>query len=255
MMSRLTQKAMASLKERSFATPPRLPRNRRAICELRKAESALETPEIVGALPRPLVLLHGYADLPERWDRLRDCLSRKTRDLPPIHWQFDLLRDLPIVPLAAELAAQLEAAGFDEVDVLAHSMGGLVGMHLALLTQTTVRVLRIFAMATPFGGTYAGRMGRRMGAPFPAQLRDLSPNSDLSQALLSADRPAELEVRSYWIQGDLTVPRRSVCRFGAIHRDYSASHWNLPDMTHICMPHEARVVRDVLGDLCNRETP
>ena len=250
-MSRITQKAMASLKDRSFATPPRLPRNRNAICELRNAESALETPEIVGTLPRPLVLLHGYADLPERWDLLRDCLTRKTRDLPPVHWQFNLLRNTPIADLAAELAAELEASGLDDVDIVAHSMGGLVGMHLALLTRTKLRVRRLFALATPFGGTYAGRMGRGVGAPFSAQLKDLSPNSVLSQSLLQAQRPAGLQTRSYWIQGDLTVPRRSVCRFGAIHRDYPASHWNLPDMTHICMPHEARVVRDVLTDLCD----
>ncbi|MFT5126427.1 MAG: pimeloyl-ACP methyl ester carboxylesterase [Rhodothermales bacterium] len=250
MISRFTQKAMTSLKKRSFTTPPRLPRNRSAICELRKAESALETPAIVGSLPRPLVMLHGYADLPERWDLMRDCLERKTRDLPPIYLQFDLLRDVPLAALAAELAEQLETEGLTEVDVLAHSMGGLVGMHLALLAQTAVRVRRIFTLATPFGGTYAGRMGRTVGAPFPTQLSDLSPNSALSQALLGAQRPAGFEAHSYWIQGDLTVPRRSVCRFGAIHRDYPASHWHLPDMTHICMPHEARVVRDVLTDLC-----
>jgi pimeloyl-ACP methyl ester carboxylesterase len=250
MISRFTQKAMTSLKVRSFATPPRLPRNRKAICEVRNAESALEAPNVIGSLPRPLVLLHGYADLPERWDLMRDCLARKTHDLPRIHWRFNLLRDVSLELLAAELAAELESEGFDEVDVLAHSMGGLVGAQLALLTQSSVRVRRIFTLATPFGGTYAGRMGRGVGAPFRAQLADLSPNSGISQALLQASRPAGFEARSYWIQGDLTVPRRSVCRFGAIHRDYPASHWNLPDMTHICMPQEARVLRDVLTDLC-----
>jgi pimeloyl-ACP methyl ester carboxylesterase len=228
-----------------------LPRNRNAICELRKAELALETPEVIGQLPRPLVMLHGYADFPGRWDLMRDCLERKTNNLPPLLWEFDLLRDVPIEPLAAELAAFLEAEGHEEVDVLAHSMGGLVGLQVALRTQTPVRVRRLFALATPFDGTYAGRMGRGVGAPFRRQLVDLSPRSKLTQALSEASRPADFAVRSYWIHGDLTVPRRSVCSFGAPHRDYSATHWNLPDMTHICMPQEARVVRDVLGDLCH----
>jgi pimeloyl-ACP methyl ester carboxylesterase len=82
----------------------------------------------------PLVLLHGLGDGAASWDGVAPALARRSRVYAPDlrgHGRSDRPGDYSVELMAADAAAFLDALGLDRVDLIGHSMGGLVGYLLA----------------------------------------------------------------------------------------------------------------------------
>lgn len=154
--------------------------------------------------PRPLVVIGGILDSPARVDRLAARLRALTaddalmlavsvRDAPSFDAAHDALR--------AALRGLPAADAPPEVDVVGVSMGGLVARHAA--GQGTLRIRRLFTLATPHRGARAARL------PLPQpRVRDMRAGSPFLRAL-DADRARQaargMTLIPYVRLGDLVV--------------------------------------------------
>ena len=104
------------------------------------------TTTVSGSGP-PLVLiqgvgLHGDGWLPQvaRLERTYSCLRFDNRG---IGRSLPIGSSLSVEQMAADVAALMDAAGWDDAHVVGHSLGGLVGLELALTTPERVRSLAL----------------------------------------------------------------------------------------------------------------
>lgn len=133
---------------------------------------------------RPLVVLPGLADNTSIFTELKQALETCGAG-PVVSFGYSWLDD---VRTAAErLADQVEelcaVTGSDTVDVVGHSLGGLVARYYVQRLAGHARVGTLVSIATPHGGTIAARLP----SPLPV-IRQLRPGSEL---LLELSEPAQ----------------------------------------------------------------
>jgi len=101
--------------------------------------------------------------------------------------------------LAAFIEEILEVTGESRVDLVAHSMGGLVA-RLAIAEYGIAPAIRtLVTLGTPHLGTYSARLGNS------EITRALRPNSELVRALAKSPLPPDLRAVSFWSRGDLVI--------------------------------------------------
>jgi 3-oxoadipate enol-lactonase len=82
----------------------------------------------------PLVLLHGLGDGAASWEGVAPAFARRWRVYAPDlrgHGRSDRTGNYSVELMEADLLGFLDALGLDRVDLIGHSMGGLVGYLLA----------------------------------------------------------------------------------------------------------------------------
>jgi pimeloyl-ACP methyl ester carboxylesterase len=116
---------------------------------------------------RPLVLLHGLADHMGTWSRLLPLLPEGRRvilaDLPG-HGLSTRQGPYDADAIAARLADAFDALGLDEIDLVAHSLGGAASLALAPLLG---RRLSRLALIAPAGLSSAVPLHLRLVAAAP----------------------------------------------------------------------------------------
>lgn len=148
----------------------------------------------------PIVLLPGIY---ETW-RFLEPLARVLHDRGhPVH-VVDELGDnrRPISEQASRVAAFLIANGLDDVVVVAHSKGGLIGKHVMAFHPAGSRVRAMVAVATPFGGS---RYSRLMPTP---SLRAFA-SGDATMRALAAAAEANARIVSAYGAFDPHIPEGS----------------------------------------------
>ncbi|MGN6199449.1 esterase/lipase family protein [Humibacter sp.] len=149
----------------------------------------------------PVLLLPGVHESPRFLDPFAAlCVACGRRP----HVLTALGRNVERVLDTAELAASyLERQDLNDVLVIAHSKGGLVGKQLMTWERTRSRVGGMVAIATPFSGSaFATRAPVR-------SLRDFSP-ADSTLLELSANRAANRDIVSAFPRFDPQIPAGSV---------------------------------------------
>ena len=140
--------------------------------------------------PAPVLLVPGVY---ETWQFLRP-VARTLRDHGhEVHVLSDLRRNTATVAESAAIAARyLDAHGLDDVVVVAHSKGGLIGKHLMVDDVDRgqpERVRRMVAIATPFTGSPYARLvpagNLRMFSPSDTVLRTLAANLAVNARITS----------------------------------------------------------------------
>jgi triacylglycerol lipase len=109
--------------------------------------------------------------------------------------------------IARAVHALRDRTGSDNIDVVAHSMGGLATRcYLAGLETRGCPLRRVVFLATPHAGTWAALFA------FGGGRREMLPGSDLLNALACQDWPDGLETFSVRTPWDMRVlPRSSAC--------------------------------------------
>ncbi len=156
----------------------------------------------------PVLLLHGYdMNRASMWPLaayLRARGWRWTHSVNHAAWNN------PIPAHARRLADHISemkrVTGAAQVDIVAHSMGGLVAAWYAARMDGAADIRRLVTIGTPWQGTHIAYFGRR------AEARDLEPES----AVLAEVHPLPVPVVSIWTpQDQIVVPATSSAIPGA----------------------------------------
>jgi PGAP1-like protein len=188
--------------------------------------------------PRPIIVLHGYAQNRANFLPLACRLGRA--GLGPIfgfeYWTLGR---------TAAAARQLgwfvdevrQATGAADVDVIGHSMGGVVGRYYVALAGGDGAVNHLITIGSPHTGTEISRIG--LGHP----TRELVLGSALLTRLAAAPPPARTRITVMWSRGDALVP-------GGRQPAFPGGEVILyPDLGHVALLTSRRVARAVIARL------
>ncbi len=151
--------------------------------------------------PRPVIVLHGYAMNRANFMPLAFRLAHAGIG-PVLGFEYWTLGR------TAAAARQLgwfvdqvrEATGSAEVDLIGHSMGGVVARYYVMLAGGDGVVRRLITLGSPHAGTDVSRFG--IGHPG----RELVRGSKLISRLTMAPPPQSTKLTTIWSRGDALVP-------------------------------------------------
>jgi pimeloyl-ACP methyl ester carboxylesterase len=163
--------------------------------------------------PRPpVILLHGFgtssAVTTPLARYLRRELGRPVIRVPlggrlPIHLG-DVRRSAARVQ--AEIERRAADSGFPYVDVVGHSLGGLVATYLLKALDRGRRVRRVITLGTPHRGTPAALLGALLLGFFSRAIWQMIPGSPLLRQLAKLPVPAGSEIVAVASDADNLVP-------------------------------------------------
>jgi len=148
----------------------------------------------------PILILPGIY---ETW-RFVEPLARALHDRGhPVHVVTELGGNLrPVAESAERVGRLLEARALEDVVVVAHSKGGLIGKHLMAFHPAGARVRAMVAVATPFGGS---RYSRLMPTPSLRAFR----SGDATMRALAASAAVNARIVSVYGLFDPHIPEGS----------------------------------------------
>ncbi len=188
--------------------------------------------------PRPVVLVHGYAMSRAYFLLLTARLGRA--GLGPFYG-FEYWTLGKVASAARRLGEFVEELcrfhGVDAVDLVGHSMGGVVARYYLALGGGASRVRHLVTLGSPHSGTEVSYFG--VGRP----VHELLPGSALLARLEAAGLPRGVRALAVWSRGDSMV--------------WSPEQAQLPgarmvafdDLGHLGLLASRRVAREVAGFL------
>jgi pimeloyl-ACP methyl ester carboxylesterase len=151
--------------------------------------------------PRPIIVVHGYWMNRVNFAPLAVRLRRA--GLGPVYG-FEYWTLGKVSSAAERLAAYVDevraSTGADRVDVIGHSMGGVVGRYYITLGGGAPFVRCLITLGSPHGGADFSRFG--VGRP----VKDLRAGSPLLSRLSATGLPTETAVTAVWSRSDALVP-------------------------------------------------
>ncbi|MFE3488176.1 MULTISPECIES: alpha/beta fold hydrolase [Streptomyces] len=224
---------------------------------VRPTSSGAEGPDHAGAAPPgaaalpvaptvapPVVLLHGFIDNRSVFVVLRRALTRHGhRHLEALNYS-PLTRD---VRTAAELLGRhvedvCERTGHSRVDIVGHSLGGLIARYYVQRLGGDRRVRTLVTLGTPHGGTAVAP-----GAGVHPIVRQMRGGSSVIEELRAPAPGCRTRFVSFWSELDqLMVPVATAC---VDHPDLDAVNVRVTGIGHLALPVHptvAAAIRDAL---------
>lgn len=190
--------------------------------------------------PRPVIVIHGYAMNRANFLPLAYRLARV--GLGPIvgfeYWTLGR-----VAAGARQLAWFVEevqaATGAPQVDIIGHSMGGVVGRYYVQLLGGDGAVANLITLGSPHAGTDVSEFG--VGHP----MRELLIGSTLVQRLAAAPPPRDTRVTMIFSHADALVPASTQ---DSLHIP-RADRIVYDDLGHVALLGSRRVARDIIKRL------
>ena len=188
------------------------------IWQLRSFASRQDPATFLTGQGRPVVILPGVY---ENWRFMLPLIRDLHEQGHPVHIVAALGRNrVPVPDGARRVAAYLETRGLNDVVLIAHSKGGLVGKQLMSAGVSASRVRAMLAAATPFAGSrYARFMLNRT-------LRSFSPGNETLTAL-GRVLEANERIVSVFPSFDPHIPEGSVLEGARNVRVQTAGHFRV----------------------------
>jgi pimeloyl-ACP methyl ester carboxylesterase len=125
--------------------------------------------------------------------------------------------------IARKVESLVEQTGVEKVDIIGHSLGGLVGLYYLKRLGGRRRVRKLILLGTPTGGTWSALASLALGrASF-----QLLPTSPFLRELNETPWPAGVEVVSMGGERDFLAPLASTVLEGVRHVALPTSHSGL----------------------------
>jgi triacylglycerol lipase len=203
----------------------------------------------VEAAGTPILLIHGMIDN-------RAIFARLTRRLRG--HGFTRVHSLNYSPatndiraaaerLAAEVEELVAASGHERINVVGHSLGGLIARYYVQRLGGDARVGTLVTLGSPHHGTLAAHL-------VPARLgRQLRPGSDLFQELELPAPGLRTRVVAYWSDLDQLIVPHDNARLA--HPDLACRNVLVRHVGHMSLPIVGRVVHEVATLLGEPATP
>ena len=161
----------------------------------------LPLPGHAGRGPRPVIVVHGYAMNRANFRTLARRLA--AAGLGPIvgfeYWTLG--KTGSAARKLAEVIDDVRArTGAAQVDLIGHSMGGVVGRYYVSLMGGDGTVANLITLGSPHGGTDVSAIG--IGRP----AKELLLGSSLVQRLVAAGPPRQTKLTIVWSRSDALVP-------------------------------------------------
>ncbi|MEU3715665.1 esterase/lipase family protein [Streptomyces californicus] len=192
----------------------------------------------------PVVLLHGFIDNRSVFLVLRRALTRHGHRRTASLNYSPLTRDIRAA--AALLGRQVEAVrartGHDRVDIVGHSLGGLIARYYVQRLGGDRRVRTLVTLGTPHGGTAVAP-----GAGLHPIVRQMRGGSPVIEELRLPAPGCRTRFVSFWAELDqVMVPVETAC---VDHPDLDAVNVRVTGIGHLALPVHpavAAAVREVL---------
>ncbi|MEU6356961.1 alpha/beta fold hydrolase [Streptomyces sp. NPDC047072] len=179
----------------------------------------------------PVVLLHGFIDNRSVFVLLRRSLAQHGRQ------QIESLNYSPLtcdIRAAAELLGRhiegiCERTGSREVDIVGHSLGGLIARYYVQRLGGDLRVRTLVTLGTPHSGTRVVPL-----ADAHPIVRQMRPGSDLLEELSRPAPGCRTHFVSFWSDLDhLMDPPETAC---VDHPDLHAQNVRVTGIGHLALP-------------------
>ncbi|MFC9113233.1 MULTISPECIES: esterase/lipase family protein [Streptomyces] len=197
--------------------------------------SALPAPEGTAQLPvrakPPVVLLHGFIDNRSVFVLLRRSLAQHGRQ------QIESLNYSPLtcdIRIAAELLGRhieqvCERTGSTRVDVVGHSLGGLIARYYVQRLGGDRRVRTLVTLGTPHSGTRVAPLAN--AHPIVRQMR---PGSPVLEELAQPAPGCRTRFVAFWSDLDhIMDPLETAC---VEHPDLTAVNVRVSGVGHLALP-------------------
>ncbi|MER7661293.1 MULTISPECIES: alpha/beta fold hydrolase [unclassified Streptomyces] len=193
--------------------------------------AATPLPTGAGPVPPPAVLLHGFVDNRSVFVLLRRSLARHG-------WRH--LECLNYSPLTCDIRTAAELlgrhieeicvrTGRSEVDIVGHSLGGLIARYYVQCLGGDQRVRTLVTLGTPHSGTTVAPLAS--AHPIVRQMR---PGSALIEELRGPAPGCRTRFVSFWSDLDqLMVPVETAC---VDHPDLIAQNVQVSGIGHLALP-------------------
>ncbi|MER7566327.1 lipase family alpha/beta hydrolase [Streptomyces sp. NPDC048523] len=179
----------------------------------------------------PVVLLHGFIDNRSVFVLLRRSLAQHGRQ------QIESLNYSPLtcdIRAAAELLGRhiegiCERTGSERVDVVGHSLGGLIARYYVQRLGGDTRVRTLVTLGTPHSGTRVAPLAN--AHPIVRQMR---PGSELLEELTEPAPGCRTHFVSFWSDLDhLMDPLETAC---IDHEDLMVENVRVSGIGHLALP-------------------
>ena len=194
--------------------------------------------------PRPVIVLHGYAMNRANFLALAQRMAQA--GLGPVYGfeYWTLGRTAAAARQLGWFVDEVRAAtGAATVDLVGHSMGGVVAKYYVSLAGGDGPVANLVTIGSPLGGTDVSRFG--IGHPG----RELLVGSKLVTRLATAAAPTRTRVTAIWSTSDALVP-------GHLQQPPAGTDVIMyTDLGHVSLLGSQRVAREVIARLSRPEAP
>lgn len=196
----------------------------------------------------PVLLLHGFVDNRSVFALLRRSLRRHG-------WKHVLALNYSPLTCDIRTAAALlgrhvericEQTGHHQVDIVGHSLGGLVARYYAQRLGGDGRVRTLVTLGTPHTGTRAAPLLN----PHPI-VRQMRPNSDLIAELAEPAPGCRTRFVAFWSDWDETMAPVEAARLE--HPDLIARNVHIAGIGHLTMPVHGEIAAGIRQALIGEE--
>ncbi|MFG3346765.1 esterase/lipase family protein [Streptomyces sp. NPDC048018] len=200
--------------------------------------------EAAGSGPRPVVLLHGFVDNRSVFVLLRRALARHGRDRVESLNYSPLTCDLRT---AAELLGRhveevLARTGHREVDLVGHSLGGLIARYYVQRLGGDARVRTLIMLGTPHSGTTFVPL-----ADAHPLVRQMRPGSEVLLELAGPTARCRTRFVSFWSDLDQVMVPVETARLD--HPDLVVHNVRVSGVGHLALPVHPTVAAGILEAL------
>ncbi|HTA21038.1 MAG TPA: alpha/beta fold hydrolase [Polyangia bacterium] len=176
----------------------------------------------------PVLLIHGYLATKGSLHLLEEHLARRGHVV--MSFRFGPINLGDIRDSAGLVARKVESivaqTGVTQVDIVGHSMGGLVGLYYLKRLGGRHRVRRLVLLGTPTQGTWSALLGL-FTAPLGLASLQLLPGSPFLRELAETPLPPGVDVVSVGALRDWLAPVARTVLDGVRHVSVSSSHSGL----------------------------
>lgn len=196
----------------------------------------------------PVLLLHGFVDNRSVFTLLRRSLRRHG-------WTHVMALNYSPLTCDIRTAAALlgkhiericEQTGHDRVDIVGHSLGGLIARYYAQRLSGDLRVRTLVTLGTPHAGTRAAPLLN----PHPI-VRQMRPNSDLIAELAEPAPGCLTRFVAFWSDWDETMAPAEAARLD--HPDLITRNVRIAGVGHLTMPVHGEIAAGIRQALLGEE--